>query len=102
MWVFAYIFFIVLIFIWQLKKAKNGKLLKRKATVLYFTYTIAPIIIYGVLFFLLVGIEELLNIVIISEGFARSFLIIIIGGLIIAVVTSLIFSIVLQFLKKVK
>ena len=102
MWIFAYIFFIVFIFIWQLHKVKNGKLSKRKAIVLYSGFTIAPIILYVLIFFILVGIEEFLNKVIISEGFARSFLIIIIGGSIIVAVTSLIFSIVLQFLKKVE
>ena len=102
MWVVLYILFIIFIFIWQLNKVKDGKLSKRKAIVMYSIFTIAPIILYGLIFFILIGIEEFLNEAIISEGFARSFLIIIIGGLIIVVFTSLIFSIVLQFLKKVE
>jgi len=100
MWIFAYIFFVLFIFIWQLHKVKNGKLSKRKAIVLYSVFTIVPIILYGLIFFTLVGIEEFSNKVIIDEEFARSFLIIIIGGLTIVAATLLILWFVLQFLKK--
>ena len=100
MWGFTYILFIIFIFIWHISKVTNGKLSKRKAIMMYSGFTIAPIILYGAIFFILVGIEEFFNKAIISEGYARTFLIIIIGGSIIVAVTSLILSIVLQFLKK--
>jgi len=102
MFIFIYLIFIVVIFYWQVKLVKAGKNSKRKAILLHLTYTITPIILYGVMFLVLVGIEELTDTAIIGEGYARTLPFIIIGGLSVTLLITLIFSLVLIFIKQPK
>ena len=94
-----YLLYIIVVFYWQIKTLKTGKNTKIKAIGLYVTYMIVPIILYGVVFITLVGIEELTNTAIINEEYARSLLFLIVGGIAVTIVTTLVFSIVVFMMK---
>lgn len=87
-----YLLYIAVIFYWNVKKVKSGKYTKRKAIGLYAAYTIAPVILYVIAFIVLIGIEELTGTAIIGEGYARSLLIVVVGGCGVAIVATLLFS----------
>ena len=92
----------MVVFYWQAKVVKVGKSTKRKAIGLYAAYTIAPIFLYSVVFMALVGIEELTNIAIIGEGYARSLFVVLIGSVAVTLVATLLFSIVVFIMKTIK
>lgn len=94
-----YLLFIAIVFYWQIKVVKTDKSTKRKAIGLYAAYTIAPIILYGIVFLTLVGIEELTDTAIIGEGYARSLLFVIAGGFIVVIIATLLFSAVVLTIK---
>lgn len=94
-----YLAFIAVLFNWQVKMVKARKTAKGKAIGLYAAYSIAPIILYGVVFLALVAIEELTDAAIIGEGYARSLPFVIVGGLTVTLLATLIFTLVVMFLK---
>ena len=100
MYILIYLIFVAAIFYWQVKLVMTGKNSKRKAITLNLAYTITPIILYGVVFLALVGIEELADTAIIGEGYARTLPFIIIGGLIVTLLITSIFTLVLIFIKQ--
>ena len=100
MLILIYLVFVGAIFYWQVKLVKAGKNSKRKATILYFSYTIGPIIFYGIVFLALVGIEELADMAIIGEGYARTLPFIIIGGMSMTLLSTLMFFLVVIFIKQ--
>lgn len=89
---------IIFVFYWQIRRFRGGGISKKKAIGLYVVYAIMPVVLYGSVFMDLVGIEELTNTAIISEGYARSLLFVIAGGLAVVVITTIVFSIVLFFI----
>ena len=100
MYLAIYIIFVVAVFYWQAKLIRSGKRSKVKAIGLHLLYTISPIIIYGAVFFALVGIEELTGTAIIGEGYARTLPIIIVGGVGISLLATVVFSLLAIFLKQ--
>ena len=94
-----YLLFIAVVFYWQVNKVKVVKNTKIKAIGLYAAYAIAPVILYGIVFIALVGIEEFADMSIIGEGYARSLLFVIVGGITVTIVTTLIFSIAVFVMK---
>lgn len=94
-----YLLFIAVVFYCQIKKVKAGKYSKRKAIGLYAVYTIAPIILYGVIFIALIGIERLTDTAIIGEGYARTLPFVIAGGFAVVIITTLLFSAVVLAMK---
>lgn len=98
--ILIYLAFVIAIFCWQLKLVKTGKSTKGKAIWLNLACTIAPTILYGVVFLALVGIEELTDTAIIGEGYARTLLFVIIGGVAVTLLSTLIFSLVVIFIKQ--
>ena len=95
-----YLTFVAVVFYWQAKKVKAGKSTKGKAIGIYAAYTIAPVILYGAVFFALVGVEELTNTAIIGEGYARSLLFVIAGGVAVVLLATLVFSLVVLSIKR--
>ncbi|MEH6813343.1 MAG: hypothetical protein V7677_12500 [Motiliproteus sp.] len=91
--------FLAVVFYWQIRNVRRGKTSKKKAIGLYAGYTITSVVLYGSVFMALVGIEELTHTAIISEGYARTLLIVIVGGTIGVIISTLVLSIVLYFLK---
>ena len=94
-----YLLYIAVVFYWQTKAVKSSKNTKRKAIGLYAVYAIAPVIVYGVVFITLVGIEELAETAIISEGISRTLFFVIVGGMGVVIVTTLLFSFVVLSIK---
>ncbi|MGB5850176.1 MAG: hypothetical protein WBH40_16935 [Ignavibacteriaceae bacterium] len=61
---------------------------------------IIPVILYGLFFFVLVSLEEVAQIDLVTEGLARSFLSVIGIGLIIWLVSLIIFGVTLKIFRK--
>ena len=87
-------------FITLLLRVKRGVEEKPRAFRFYAGIVISPIILYSVFFFGLIVIEELAQIDLVTEGLARSFFIVIGIGLIIWLVSLIVFSLTLKFLRK--
>ena len=100
MLILIYLTFIATVFYWQVKKVKAGECTKGKAIVLHAAYTMVPVVLYGVVFMVLVGIEEFTDIAIIGEGYARSLPIVIIGGVVVSFLATLVFSLVVLAMKR--
>lgn len=71
MLVLIYLMCVAAVFYWQITNVKTGKYTKGKAILMHATFTIAPLALYGIVFILLVGLEEFTDIGIIGEGYAR-------------------------------
>ena len=95
-----YLAYVIAIFYWQINNVKAGKCRKRKAIVLHAIYTTVPVVLYVAVFMLLIGVEELMDIAIIGEGYARTLLFVIAGGVAIAFLATLIFSLVVFAMKR--
>ena len=86
-------------FITFYRRVKRGVLKKSRALWRYASLVITPIILNVLFFFALVGFEELTHIGVITEGLARSFLILVGLGLTIWLVSILVFVVALVFIK---
>lgn len=67
------------VLIWLIRRVRRGTLTKGRATLQFFFYSASPIVAYVSIFFALVAIEEMTDIALITEGYARSLLLI--GGI---------------------
>jgi hypothetical protein len=99
-----FIMFLILLapiasFVWQFRKVHRGVSSRFKGTVLYAAYFTVPVLMYIGIFLVLVGVEELLNISLVDEGYARSLMIVGVGGTALVIVGTIIFSIVVAFIK---
>jgi hypothetical protein len=75
------------------------KVLTKARAFLYFTgFVISPVAIYAIFFLVLVGLEEVAKTAIITEGLARSVLILIGLGLVVWLVSLIIFGMALTFI----
>ena len=86
-------------FITLYRRVKGGVLKKSRAMWRYASIVIAPIILYVLFFFALVGFEALSHINVITEGLARTILILIGLGLAIWLVSIIVFGVTLVFIK---
>ena len=59
-------------FVWQFRKVHRGVSSRFKGIVLYAAYSTVPVLMYIGIFLVLVGVEDLLNISLVDEGYARS------------------------------
>ena len=91
MLVLIYLAFVALVFYWEAKNFKRGRITRGKAIVLHVAYTIAPVILYGAVFMALIGVEEFTGTAIIGEGYARSLPLVVAGGIAVVIVTTLVF-----------
>jgi len=62
------------VFARQIQQVRRGTRRKFKGAVLFVSYSILPVLIYGLVFLVLVGVEELTGLSLITEGFARTLL----------------------------
>lgn len=80
----------VAIFVWQLRRVRQGIESKAKGTILFFAYSILPVLLYIALFFVLVGIEALTGLAVINEGYARTvFVVVGIGTMLVLLMASI-------------
>ena len=97
-----YLAYVIAIFFWQINNVKTGKCRKRKAIVLHAIYITIPVVLYGAVFVLLIGAEELTDKAIIGEGYARTLPFVVVGGVAIACLATLVFSLVIFAMKQKK
>ena len=86
-------------FVWQFRRVHRGVSSRFKGIVLYAAYSAVPVLMYIGIFLALVGVEELLNTSLVGEGYARSLIIVGVGGTALVIVGTIIFSIVVAFIK---
>ena len=84
-------------FVWQFGKIRRGSSSRLKAIVSYAVWSAAPVLLYVCLFFVLVGIEEFFSVPLIGEEYARSLLLVVGGGLTLAVLGTVLFLIVVLY-----
>ena len=65
------------VFARQIQEVRRGTRSKFKGAVLFFSYSILPVLVYGLVFLVLVGVEELTRLPVIAEGFARTLLLVV-------------------------
>lgn len=80
------------------RRIKQKALTKARGFLYYSLLVISPVVTYTVFFFGLVGLEKMTNTALLSEGLARSFLIMVGFGLIVWLVSLAIFGIALALI----
>lgn len=86
-------------FVWQFHRVHRGLSSRFKGTVLYAVYSAVPVVMYVGIFLALVGAEELFNSSLVGEGYARSLVIVGLGGAALVILGTVVFSIVVAFIK---
>lgn len=87
------------VFARQIQQVRRGTRRKFKGAILFFCYSILPVLTYGLVFLVLVGVEELTRLSVITEGFARTLLLVVgIGAAEVLVLTG-IFAVAVRFLR---
>ncbi len=81
------------VFTRQIQQVRRGTRRKFKGAILFFSYSILPVLTYGLVFLVLLGVEELTRLSLITEGFARTFPLVIGIGLAEVLLLTVIFSI---------
>ena len=89
-----YLTCVAVVFYLLINKVKLGRCTRIKAIALHAAFTILPLVLYGAVFILLIGIEEITDMAIIGEGYARTLPLVIVGGVAIALLATLIFTLV--------
>jgi len=89
----------VMCFPWRVGKVRSGESGKVKQSLLYFLYSAIPVFGFVMLSFAFVGIEELMDTSLVTEGLARSLLLLTGGGLIWVTVATIVFVIRIIFMR---
>lgn len=87
------------VFARQIQQVRRGTRRKFKGAILFFSYSILPVLIYGLVFLVLVGVEELTRLSLITEGFARTLLPVIGIGSAEVLLLTVIFALAVCFLR---
>jgi hypothetical protein len=87
------------VFARQMQQVRRGTRRKFKGTLLFLSYSVLPVLTYALVFLVLVGVEELMSLSVISEGFARTLLLVVGIGLAEVLLLSVIFAIAVWFLR---
>jgi hypothetical protein len=88
------------VFARQIRQVRRGTRPRFRAALRFFSYSILPVLTYGLVFFVLVGVEELTGRSVIAEGFARTLLLVVGIGSAEALLLTLIFAVAVWFLRK--
>ena len=86
-------------FVWQFRRIRRGLTSRLKGITIYAGWSAVPVLLYVGFFFTLLGAEELFDASLIGEGYARSLVILGGGGLALVVLGTVVFSIVVQFVR---
>lgn len=87
------------VFAWQLVRVRRGAVGKLKAAALFFAYSLIPVVLYVLLFFALVGIEEVTGLSLVKEEEARGLVIVAGIGLGEVLLLTVLFAIAMVFVK---
>ena len=65
------------VFARQIQQVRRGRRRKFKGAILFFSYSILPVLTYALVFLALVGVEELTKLSVIGEGFSRTLVLVV-------------------------
>ena len=87
------------VFARQIQQVRRGTRRKFKGAILLFSYSILPVLTYALVFLVLVGVEELTKFSVITEGLARTLLLVVGIGLAEVLLLTVVFAITVWFLR---
>jgi hypothetical protein len=87
------------VFARQIQQVRRGARRKLKGAILFFSYSILPVLIYALVFLVLAGVEEFAKLPVIAEGIARTLPLVVGIGLAEVLLLTVIFAIALWFLR---
>ena len=87
------------VFARQIQQVRRGTRRKFKGAILFFSYSILPVLTYALVFLVLVGVEELTRRSVITEGFAKTLLLVVGIGSAEVLLLTVIFAIAVWFLR---
>ena len=87
------------VFARQIQEVRRGTRRKFKGAILFFSYSILPVLTYALVFLVLVGVEELTKFSVITEGLARTLLLVVGIGLAEVLLLTVVFAITVWFLR---
>jgi len=87
------------VFARQFQQVRQGTRRKFKGAILFFSYAILPSLTYALVFLVLVGVEELAKFSVITEGLARTLLLVVGIGLAEVLLLTVVFAITVWFLR---
>ncbi|MFN0299068.1 MAG: hypothetical protein ACKVQU_01810 [Burkholderiales bacterium] len=87
------------LFVQQLGQVRSGAVRRLKAGLRFFCYSILPVLLYALVFFAMIGIEETTKRSIVSEGEARTLLLATGVGLAEVLLLTVVFAITTCFLR---
>ena len=90
------------VFIHHIQHVRSGMRGKARGTLLFFCFSLIPVLAYALVFLALTGIEEVTKHAVISEEFARTFLLVVGIGASEAVLLTGIFAIAVSLLRPEK
>ena len=89
----------IVVFARQIQHVRRGVRRKAKAALLFFSYSILPVLAYALVFLVLVGVEESTKRPAIMEGMARTLALVLGIGVVEVLLLTVLFAIVLWFLR---
>ena len=87
------------VFIQQIQQVRSGARRKFKRVMLFFSYSMLPVLTYALAFLALVGIEELTSLSVIGERLSRTLMFVVGIGLGEVLLLTVIFAITVSFLR---
>lgn len=87
------------VFARQIQQVRRGRRRKVKGAILFFSYSILPVLIYALAFLVLVGVEEFTKLSVITEGIARTLPLVVGIGLAEVLLLTVVFAIASWFLR---
>lgn len=87
------------VFARQIQQVRRGTRRRFKGATLFFSYSILPVLTYGLAFLVLAGVEEFAGLSVITEGFARTLLLVVGIGSVEVLLLTLIFAVAVCFLR---
>lgn len=87
-------------FVWQFRRVRNGRSSRAQGILRYVGWSSAPLLIFVGLFFVMVGVEELVGVSLVGEGYARSLVLLGGGGLAWVAVGAIVFAISVMLVKR--
>ena len=87
------------VFARQVQQVRRGTRRKCKGAILFFAYSILPVLTYGLVFLILVGVEDFTRLPVITEGLARTVLLVVGIGSAEVLLLTVIFAVAVWFLR---
>jgi hypothetical protein len=90
------------VFIRQIQHVRHGMRGKARGTLLFFCFSLVPVLAYALVFLVLIGIEKATKHSLIGEGFARASVLVVGIGVSEVVLLTGVFAIAVSFLRPAK